>query len=214
MLAVFDWDGLSRSLQENLLAQTDGIAYSQVLLFGHGGRSLWPAVEGRIANEQHPIDNFSTELASAFVEEYAPNADYRVLYPADACAPPLISLGTLAGWHRPSPFLLGINSQWGSWFAYRALVVADTQLPTTAPLAGESPCLGCPAPCIDACPADAVSHSAFDMTACVTHRLEDNSSCAATCLSRTACPIGKNHQYDGEQMSYHYRLSLATIRAW
>ena len=214
LLAIFDWESLPDGIRDSLLQQTDGAPYRQVLLFGHGGTALWSHVRHQVDRDPDPIDDYAVGVAATFMDQQAPGADYRILYPADVCGSPLLALGELAGWHNPSPFLLGVNATWGSWFAYRALVVADSYLPTTPPMSEQSPCLGCPAPCISACPAGAVNHTAFDMNACAKHRLQSDSSCAETCLSRTACPVAEEHRYSDEQLCYHYRRSRETIRRW
>jgi hypothetical protein len=52
------------------------------------------------------------------------------------------------------------------------------------------------------------------MNACADHRLQPDSSCAKTCLSRVACPIAPEHRYSDDQLAYHYSRSLETIREW
>ena len=62
--------------------------------------------------------------------------------------------------------------------------------------------------CVAACPADAVEVGArFNLAACFNHRAAPGSSCACTCLSRRACPVGSQYQYSDEQMAYHYGIS-------
>jgi len=52
-----------------------------------------------------------------------------LIYPGKAPAP-LTLLGELANWSTPSPLGLGLHTQYGPWFAYRALVKTTTALQT------------------------------------------------------------------------------------
>jgi ferredoxin-like protein FixX len=138
-----------------------------------------------------------------------------VLYPLSSSPVPLVALGTLAGWHHGSPFRVGINAAFGSWFAYRALVLADSDFAVTAPLTAPSPCDSCAdKPCITACPAGAVGTDTFEAPACFGHRLQAGSDCAARCRARAACPVASEHRYSEAQTAYHYGRSLESLRRY
>jgi len=80
----------------------------------------------------------------------------------------------------------------------------------------QSPCLSCAdTPCVHSCPADALEVGAVpDLKACVSHRIQDGSSCANTCIARTACPLAKDLQYSEDQLAYFYGRSLASAIRW
>ena len=58
-----------------------------------------------------------TEAFSAFVRDPGP------------LRTGLQQLGALVGWHQASRLMIGIDPEWGTWFAYRALVVAAEHVP-------------------------------------------------------------------------------------
>jgi epoxyqueuosine reductase len=127
-------------------------------------------------------------------------------------------LGALAGWHQSSPFWVGVDAEWGSWFAYRAVVLTDTALPVTPRRERVSPCLTCAdTPCVRACPAGALANGAMEscrLLACLNHRVQPASPCQDRCQARNACPIGVAHRYTDEQTAYHYLQSMPAVRAF
>jgi ferredoxin len=78
---------------------------------------------------------------------HAAGSDYKIVYPKHQ--PPffhlnLQSFGELAGWHHSSPFKVGINTDVGSWFAYRLLILANTEFKPSSKVNSQSPCVSCP----------------------------------------------------------------------
>ncbi len=190
--------------------------YRRLVLIGHGGREMWEALQAsEFSNQPNPVDSFSVGTVKRWLAESYPDAKYEIIYPVSEQMLPLQQLGKLAGWHHDSPFRIGINCRWGSWFAYRAVVLVDAELPVTTPEIWGSPCEKCTEkPCITACPAGAVSDEEKMLECCIDYRLEEGSTCARQCLSRLACPVGAEHRYDREQLNYHYEQSLQTIQHW
>lgn len=209
--AVLAVDTLPAALRRPLPRKPDGEHWAQLILIGHAGPTLWRTIEADPADPEHPIDVFTIRAVDAWLARLT-DAPIHRLYPGDAPVG-LQSLGTLVGWHRPSPFKVGIHPAWGTWFAYRAAVLADTTLALTEPVENRAPCATCDGrPCLAACPAEAMSGEHFDLDRCLTHRLTDDSSCAETCLARLACPVGTEHRYPEAQIRHGYRQSLAMIR--
>jgi hypothetical protein len=118
---------------------------------------------------------------------------------------PFQRLGRAAGLAASSPLGLQIHPTYGAWWAYRALVVVDVELPRAAPLSDG--CAGCPAPCVDACPASAVQLTGFSIPACHARRLEAE-PCRLSCAARIACVRGPEHRYSDEQLAFHMRASM------
>lgn len=188
--------------------------FASLLLVGHGGRRLWTAVQAANIASPDPIDDFTVARLRRWLAESLPEVHYRILYPGSQPLA-LQALGERAGWHHPSPFMVGVNASWGSWFAYRAAVLLDAEFAPTPPWSGSSPCLSCRArPCLAACPPGAAGAEGFALDACVDWRCRPGSPCATTCLARLACPVGAEHRYPAEQISHSYSRSLAMIRAW
>lgn len=215
MVAVFDLAGLSGEIRARLGAVADISRYRQVILVAHGGRRLWDALRESGPEGADPVDRYSVRTCADWFAAELPSAAFEILYPLRDSPVPLVELGTLAGWHHASPFRVGINDAFGSWFAYRALALADSHLPVTTSAGYGNPCDTClDKPCITACPAGAVQQGGFDAPACYDHRLADGSSCAAQCAARAACPVGRDHAYGSDQMAYHYGRSLGSLRQY
>lgn len=194
------------------LGDIDG--YRQLILIGHAGRLLWECVKASGIEGEHPIDDYSVRTVARWFTEFLPGRRYTLLYPGEA-AVGLQQLGRLAGWHHPSPFMIGIDATWGSWFAYRAVVLADTDFLPSPPAERLNPCQTCQEkPCITACPAGALADGSFSLSRCASYRLQPDSACAYGCLARSACPIGSAHRYDEAQVRHSYSRSLAMLRQY
>lgn len=207
--AVFDVAELPADLQRVLPADEHG-SYRQLLLIGHLGPTFWQQAKAAGMQGEDPLDAFTRTCVVAWANRRFPEVRHALLYPGDVVIG-LQRLGKLAGWHHPSPFMVGVAENWGSWFAYRAVLAADTDLPPTPPLNAASPCEHCARrPCVAACPAQALGNG-FDPDRCSGYRLAPGSNCRDQCLARSACPVGAAHRYGREQMAYHYGRSLATL---
>ena len=217
LLAIFDLADLLAKLPADISAsleqQYESKRFKQLMLFGHAGRQLWQALHSSdCATAAEPVDAFSIDRVRRFLAEVCPGKDFEILYPGSSRIVPLQRLGELAGWHHASPFRIGINADWGSWFAYRAVVLADSDLATTPPLAGPSPCRDCvERPCLAACPAAVAEAADIPLHACLDYRLEDGSRCQFQCPARNSCPVAAGQRYSEAQMRYHYSRSLQTI---
>jgi hypothetical protein len=186
----------------------------QLILFGHAGRRLWECVQAEGIHSAHPIDEYSVRTVERWQALALPQARSRRVFPGTQRIG-LQRLGAIAGWHRAAPFMVGIDSVWGSWFAYRVAILTDTALPASNPIDNGYPCDNCvDKPCITACPAGALASGSFNLTACNAGRLTPESTCALSCLARSACPVGAQHRYDDSQIRHSAAGSLATIRSY
>jgi len=211
--AAFNLCDLPEPLRTKLLgASQSDQAFKQVILIGHGGKDLWQALQAQPSNAIDPIDEFSRQQISTCLQEAIGKRAFEFLYPGDHLLG-LQELGVYAGWHNPSLLRIGIMEKWGTWFAYRAVVLADTNLATSKPIPASSLCQTCTSKaCVEACPASAVGTESFAANDCFSWRAEDKSPCAKTCLARRACPVAKEHTYSEDQQAYHYGLSLKAIK--
>lgn len=217
---LFDQAGLNRqhvfaldALPASVLATLgDTGDHTQLILIGHAGRRLWQCVKAAAMPGDHPIDDYTVRTIAQVFSEHFAEQTYRILYPGDAPVG-LQQLGQLAGWHQPSPFMVGIDSEWGSWFAYRAAILADTDFLPFLPVDRGNPCLSCiERPCVTACPAGALESSGFSLAKCIAYRKQPASSCQFTCQARLACPVGSAHRYDEDQIRHSYGRSLDALR--
>ena len=201
-------DGISAAISKHV---GEFAGYRQLILIGHGGRRMWEALQASaFTASADPVDSFSQDLVHRWFADRGNR--YEMLYPGDEQVVPLQKLGALAGWHHSSPFRIGINAHWGSWFAYRAVVLADSDFEPTPPLTAPSPCDSCmEKPCIPACPADALTGSDASLQPCIDYRLTGDSRCKDRCFSRMACPVAVEHKHSMQQLNYHYGRSMQTI---
>lgn len=215
--AVFDIASLPAAALKILYERCpQAQAYRQLILIGHGGRTFWQALKATGVDLErqegrHPVDDFAVLTVQRFLREEHAGIDYEIVYPGPYTIS-LQELGKLAGWHHSSPFMVGINATFGSWFAYRAVVLANTDLPISVPIASLSPCDSChDKPCISTCPAHALEEGEFHLLKCLGYRQEEESVCQNTCAARCRCPVGREHRYSDEQMHYHYGRSMRVI---
>lgn len=210
--AVLDLDQLPADAVAALRDRYDPAhRYRQLILIGHGGRSLWDAVKASGIGSENPIDDFSVRTVERWFAEQFPDTAGEIIYPGDIPAD-LQALGRIAGWHHASPFMLGINAEWGTWFAYRVVLLADTDLEPSRPVQTESPCVSCAdRVCITSCPAGAMDGGSFALEKCIGYRRQASSRCKATCVARVSCPVGSAHRYGDEQMRHAYSISLREI---
>lgn len=216
--AVFAIEKLSEQVKAILFARCPQAKdYRQLILIGHAGRQFWQSFNERIAevgHQAHPIDTFTVSVVQEFLQTEHPAASYEIVYPG-AVTVSLQEVGKLAGWHHASPFMVGVNEHFGSWFAYRALLLANTDLPATSTVVSASPCVTCEdTPCISACPPGALDDGKFNLEKCLGYRQQVDSPCKNTCLARCACPVAGEHRYTDEQMQYHYGRSMKMIELY
>ncbi|MDE2439785.1 MAG: hypothetical protein KGP14_02080 [Betaproteobacteria bacterium] len=208
---VFDLQALPAEIADRIETRA---GECQLILFGHGGRRLWECVQASDIGGENPIDDYSMRTVAQWFAEHLPSRHFRFIFPGDQPIG-LQALGELAGWHRPSPIMVGVDRQWGSWYAYRAVVVADTNFQPSRVLIDRSPCMECPGqPCIAACPAGALHAGHFDLETCSRFRLKPASPCSHGCMARLACPVGSEHRYDDAQIRHSYTRSLTVIRQY
>ena len=216
LLGVLDMAALPAEIRDPLAAAgIDLTAYQRLVVIGHAGRQLWSVLSQSPFRSADPVDDYSRQHTAHFANHFLADAAWRLLYP-DGIFFPLNRLGELAGWGRPSPLGLGIHHEYGLWWAYRAVFLSQLPLPLTMAPPQPHPCDSCQGkPCLAACPAGALNlRTGFDVYACADYRVSAGSQCAAQCLARQACPVGTAHRYTPPQIAYHYRLSLATIKAY
>lgn len=190
----------------------------QLILFGHAGRRLWECVQAERSIVDHPIDTFSVRTVKEWLSRACPNAHVRFVYPMGMPQGKHVGLqrlGQIAGWHHPSPFMVGIDAKWGSWFAYRVAILTDTDFRVSEVEDNGDPCVTCSRkPCISACPANALDSGSMNTNLCMEYRIQDNSLCSLACIARQACPVGREHKYEKSQIQHSASGSLAVIKRY
>ncbi|MEM7178607.1 MAG: ferredoxin [Pseudomonadota bacterium] len=170
----------------------DGLpsAVAHLALIGADGTRMWE-VFGKSAEihdgAPHPLDRWSERVLSAIAHELG----------ATACFPfggppwqPFIRWAVRGEGARPSPVTMQVSPSRGLWMSYRG-ALGFPSVQDLPPTATEAPCIGCPAPCLTACPVGAFSDAGYDVPRCTAHvRSEAGGACRTGCLVRVACPAG------------------------
>jgi hypothetical protein len=103
-----------------------------------------------------------------------------------------------------SPVAMQVTHGRGLWTSYRgALGFREPIALARRDLA--NPCLGCPAPCLTACPVDAFAGGTYDVPRCVAHITSTAGAACREggCLVRHACPAGRDATPPAEQCLFH-----------
>ncbi len=183
-----------------------------VLVLGSGGPTLWQALNDAVRADQglldghlHPLDDF---VARAIAEADPSPPPYRRWLRCagdEAQQIDFRSLAQAAGLGHPSRLGLLLHPEYGPWLGLRAACFSQEDVRPTGPLRGLGPCLNCPAPCMCACPGNAVpaaSWGRFSILKCSAFR-KISTPCRIGCDARRACPEGAQHAYDALELHYH-----------
>jgi epoxyqueuosine reductase QueG len=141
---------------------------------------------------------------------------YKIIFPfgKDALDLDFVKLGILGGIGVPSILGLLLHPVYGTWISLRGAIITDVEFGDyDSPLVNFDPCPSCGKPCITACPASTVSEKGWDWESCMRYRL-DSDMCSGKCSSRLACPYGKDHAYGSEQIAYHHKFVLKSVREY
>jgi ferredoxin len=178
-----------------------------VLLLGNVGGSIWPTFDAWRAgyNGPDPLDTWSKSVILPVAEAMGATA----YFPSDPPWQPFQRWAMQAEGLRASPLGLLIHPQYGLWHGYRGALGFPFELEVEQVEASRHPCDSCVTkPCLSHCPADAVTHAGFDVSACRLHlRHLDSARCrSGGCHARNACPVGAQFRYPPEQLRFHMEM--------
>ena len=215
LCASFNLHELPKAVEETLPERLSS-NYNSLLLVGTRGGEFWQYLQTINENPDHPFDNISQKVTEKILRKAYPQVKTLCLYPSKEYILPLQKLGHLVGWGRPSILGLDIHPQYGTWFAYRTALLVSEPLPQTNTSEAQVVCEVCiDKPCQPVCPVQAVqSFGHFDIMACSDNRVKAESVCANQCLSRLACPVGREYRYSPDQLAHHGSFSLASIKRY
>jgi len=159
-----------------------------------------------------PLDEFCRSELSGLLADTV--HEFLFPLPRRAPTPPLVALLDRLGLYRSSPIMSSLHGRFGSWWAVRAVIALRGPVVTAPQASLESdPCVGCPAPCVSACPSGAVTRDGWRWDRCAAERCSDGSDCADRCLARLVCPAGEPFRYSDPVVRYHYLASLPSLCA-
>jgi epoxyqueuosine reductase len=102
-----------------------------------------------------------------------------------------------------SPVRLLVHSAQGLMVSFRGALALKQAV--EVPPAVARPCDACPAPCLTACPAGALTGAGYDVPGChaFLDRPEGADCMTGGCLVRRACPVSQTYARLPEQSAYH-----------
>ncbi len=182
-----------------------------LVLLGPADMVMWTAYRGSAVSHDglpDPLDRWSRRVIGQLAEQLGAVA----LFPFDG--PPWHPFQRWASRGEgaiASPVGMQVTAQRGLWTSYRGALGFAAHLPLHVlahELSGD-PCLGCPAPCLTACPVGAFAGGRYDVPACVAHVTgATGAACLDGCLVRASCPAGANVKLPAEQRRFHMRAFL------
>jgi epoxyqueuosine reductase len=150
-----------------------------------------------------PMDRWSRRV----IEGMSADLGARALFPFGGPPwRPFIAWALRTGrvWQSPVGFL--VHDQAGLMVSFRGALALDYRidLPATPDAA---PCVECEAPCLIACPVNALSPHGYDTDACHGY-LDTNAGTDCMdrgCAVRRSCPLSRSHGRLPEQSAWHMR---------
>jgi len=196
-----------------------------IILAGFAGRTFWDVFKLFLADNpeferEHEdlIDDYTRSIFSELVSKTGAlnGSGYKIIFPfgKDALELDFVKLGILGGIGVPSLLGILLHPVYGTWISLRGAIITTIEFESyDEPLVGFDPCPSCTKPCITACPAHTVSEVGWDWESCMRYRL-DSDTCSGKCASRLACPYGKEHAYGSEQIAYHHKFVIKSVREY
>jgi len=193
-----------------------------VLVIGNYGGEMWEILQkdmddnpARYDGNRDPVDDLSSAAIEAAVKEMT---DFGLracaVYPwrQEACGwLPFQSWALACGFGKMGLVGVVVHPEYGPWLSFRGAIITDAAINPDPPLAGFDPCGECEAPCVEECPAGAVSRKGCNVQKCLGARLFDE-RCEMRCAAREACVYGRAYRFSREQITYHSFTGIQKIR--
>lgn len=174
-----------------------------VVVLGNS-RALWqPFVAALRADpallaSADPLDRYSERIIGAAVAALGLRADLRWAHDVGPGLIAIQRLAHIAGLASLSPGHLSVHPVYGPWIALRAAITFDVVGPAEIEVPSEQVCDAC----VGAC------SPAFELA--VGEPLADD--WRRWLAVRDACPLGREHRYDDEQIAYHYTKDRSILQ--
>lgn len=153
--------------------------------------------DDRLRHAVDPVDRYTMSVVGAAAERIVARKELRWAHTVGADMVAMQRLAQIAGLAYLSPALLAVHPRYGPWIGLRAVVCIDVSGPPGGPPTLAPPC-------------DACDEGCRRVLAAV---IERGPSAATWLAVRDACPLGREHRYDDDQIAYHYTKDLAALGA-
>lgn len=193
-----------------------------IILIGFSGNRFWNILQKYLranpnfaVSTENWIDDY-TKIVFKQSEIHFPQKkiEFQFIYPFgnDALLLDFMKIGELAGIGVKSLLGILLNPVYGTWISLRGAILSDF-IPKVLDksLTDFDPCPSCSKPCIRECPANTISENGWDWKKCMEFRV-NTETCNNSCFSRRACPYGAEHQYSEQQLAYHHKFVIKSIK--
>lgn len=179
-------------------------ARSVIMVGNRSDGAMWARFSADRGDEPDPLDAWTRRI----LRPIATARGGVLIHPSDEPFAPILRWAQRASDVWPSPIGLLVHPTEGLWHAYRGALLFPEPVVGAPPVGRvSSPCIGCAAPCLQACPVDAFAPGSYDHVACRAHVASgaDPRCLDLGCAARRACPVNADGAYGAEQMRFHMR---------
>ncbi|MEZ5798790.1 MAG: ferredoxin [Paracoccaceae bacterium] len=177
-----------------------------LILLGPQEPGFWPHLTAQPEwGGPDPVDRWSRRV----IGQLACDLGAKALFPFGGPPyHPFYQWALRSGRCWDSPVRLLVHDRQGLMVSFRGALALRQDLAVPR---GQRPCDGCAAPCLTACPAQALGQGGYDVPAC--HAWLDRAGqdqggqdcLSGGCLVRRACPVSRSYARMPEQSAYHMR---------
>lgn len=174
-----------------------------LLLLGPREPGFWPHLQAQPEwGGPDPVDRWSRRVIGRVACDLGAKAVFPFGGPPYQ---PFYQWALRSGRVWDSPVRLLVHATQGLMVSFRGALALKEVI--DLPEAVARPCDTCPAPCLDACPAVALTGAGYDVPRCHAHldRAEGADCLNGGCLVRRSCPAGSGYARMGVQSAYHMR---------
>lgn len=162
-------------------------------------RALWPVFRaalradgGQLLSDSDPLDRYTEQVLWTAIKQFSCSYELRFSHQAPPERVAMQRLAHVSGFARLSEGHLNVHPTYGPWIGLRAMAVFDLPGP-----AGPAPVPASPCVCTHQC------EPLFQVALAGGASLEED-SWQRWLAVRDACPVGREHRYDDDQIRYHY----------
>ncbi len=174
-------------------------------------RHLWPlflrsySERPELQAADDPLDSYVVDCIERCLQTIPNRKEVRFSHERGHGLVSMLQLSEASGFANVGPAHLAVHTEYGPWFAMRAVIVVDAPAPGASPTAPD-PCRECSAPC-----REALSHATAGHA--TTAEQDLRSSWRQWLAVRDACPLGQGHRYSDDQNRYHYTKDRGVLDA-
>ena len=156
--------------------------------------------------QRDPVDRWSLRIIGNLARRFGGTASFPFGGPPYH---PFYSWALASGEAWASPVSLLVHAKAGLMVSYRGALAFDEPIENAPPIQPK-PCEACDQPCLEACPAGALTGHGYDVPACKEflmgpdgREIKENG-----CAVRRACPVSQSYGRVNAQSGYHMKVFL------